>query len=70
MRLQRVSTISIQNVEVKSPEEVTKLLVEWDREFKDVINLEYKVEGTDIISTDAANYQGKWYIVITKILNK
>lgn len=70
MRLQRVSTISIQNVEVKNPEEATKLLVEWDREFKDVINLEYKVEGTDIISTDAANYQGKWYIVITKILNK
>lgn len=70
MRLQRVSTISIQNVEVKNPEEVTKLLVEWDREFKDVINLEYKVEGADIISTDAANYQGKWYIVITKILNK
>ena len=70
MKLQRVSTISIQSVEVKSPEEVTKLLVEWDREFKDVVNLEYKVEGTDIISTGAANYQGKWYIVITKILNK
>ena len=70
MKLQRVSTISIQSVEVKSSEEATKLLVEWDREFKDVINLEYKVEGADIISTDAANYQGKWYIVITKILNK
>lgn len=70
MRLQRVSTISIQNVEVKNPEEATKLLVEWDREFNDVVNLEYKVEGADIISTDAANYQGKWYIVITKILNK
>ena len=45
-------------------------MVEWDREFNDVVNLEYKVEGADIISTDAANYQGKWYIVITKILNK
>ena len=70
MKLQRVSTISIQSVEVKSSEEATKLLVEWDRDFKDVINLEYKVEGADIISTDAANCQGKWYIVITKILNK
>ena len=70
MKLQRVSTISIQSVEVKNPEETTKLLVEWDREFKDVVNLEYKVEGADIISTDAAKYQGKWYIVITKILNK
>ena len=70
MKLQRVSTISTQSVEVKSPEEATKLLVEWDREFKDVINLEHKVEGADIISTDAANYQGKWYIVVTKMLNK
>ena len=72
MKLQRVSTISTQSVEVEveSPEEATKLLVEWDREFKDVINLEHKVEGADIISTDAANYQGKWYIVVTKMLNK
>ena len=32
---------------------------------------EYKqININDIISTDAANYQGKWYIVITKILNK
>ena len=70
MKLQRVSTISTQSVEVESPKEATKLLVEWDREFKDVINLEHKVEGADIISTDAANYQGKWYIVVTKMLNK
>lgn len=69
MKLQRVSTISTQSVEVKNPEEATKLLLEWDKEFKDIVNLEHKVEGTSIISTDAANYQGKWYIVVTKILN-
>lgn len=69
MKLQRVSTISTQSVEVKNPEEATKLLVEWDKEFKDIVNLEHKVEGTNIISTDAANYQGNWYIMVTKILN-
>lgn len=70
MKLQRVSTISTQSVEVKSSEEATKLLAEWDREFEDVVNLEYKVESTNVISTDAAKYQGKWYIVVTKMLNK
>lgn len=69
MKIQRVSTISTQSVEVKNPEEATKLLVEWNREYEDVVSLEYKVEGTTIVSTDAAKYQGKWYIVVTKMVN-
>jgi len=69
MKIERVSTISTQSAVVKSQEEATKLLVEWDREYEDVVNCENTVIGTSIVSTDAVKFNGKWYITVTKMSN-
>lgn len=69
MKIKRVSTTSTQSAIVKSQEEANKLLLEWDREYEDIVNCEHTVEGTSVVSTDAVKFNGKWYITVTKMSN-
>ena len=67
MYLQRVSTISTQSVVVKDREAAYKQLVEWDRDYEDLVNLEQSLEGDVFKSIDAAKFNGQWYIVVSKM---